>query len=119
MKTIVRGFALGALLCATALAPAVAADQMRGNAMSGPALTCVPMATSDRASAVAKMDGHDVMLSCKPTEMMMGDKKMIGTVASKTRAYGPNVDNLLTPGEIDAAWTKWTTELLHLDRMVP
>ena len=111
-----------ALLLGATLSPALAEDKMdhamADHAVSGPLLTCVPAANADKAMIVAKMDEHDVPLQCKPAGAM-ADSKMVGKVALKTRAYGPNVDNLLTPGEIDAAWTKWTAMLLHLDRMVP
>ncbi|GAC1404852.1 MAG: hypothetical protein NVSMB64_08740 [Candidatus Velthaea sp.] len=115
MKRLLQTAAFGTLMCALEIAPALAADQMDHGAMAGPALTCVPAASSNTASAVAKLDGHDVMLECKPTQMMMGEPKLIGKVAAKTgRTFGPNVDTLLTPGDIDAAWAKWTAEMLHM-----
>jgi hypothetical protein len=103
-----------------ALAPLGAAPASAADAMAAPALTCHPAAPGDHASAVAKMDGTSVLLVCVPTEMMMPDHmKMIGKVAAKTRAYGPNIDGLLTPDAIDAAWKAWTAATFNIPPTTP
>jgi len=100
-----------ALLAPLGAAPAMAA---------APALTCHPAAAGDHPTAVAKMDGSSVMLVCVPTQMMMADHmKTIGKVAAKTRAYGPNIDGLLTPGAIDAAWKAWTDATFNIPPSTP
>jgi hypothetical protein len=111
-------FILSAAILATALA--AASPTLAETAPAMP-LICHPIAAGEKADAVAKMDGKDVMLMCEPSQMMMKatSMKKIGSVAAKTRAYGPNIDGLLTPGQIDAAWKKWTDETFHIPASTP
>jgi hypothetical protein len=113
MKSLVSISAALAVLAPLGALPASAADKMM--AAASPALTCHTAAAGEHVSAVAKVGGADVMLACVPTEMMMADHmKMVGKVAAKTRAYGPNIDGLTTPSEVDSAWKRWNDAMFSM-----
>jgi hypothetical protein len=99
-----------AIAAAAVIATPVLADD------SAPPLTCHVAAAGEKPTAMAKMsDSKTMMMVCVPTQMMMASAmKTIGTVAAKTRHYGPNIDGLLTTMQIDAAWKKWTDETFNI-----
>lgn len=80
-------------------------------------LTCKALPSSSGANASVAMNEGTVMLLCRPAVVMMEPKarlKTIGRVAAKTRAYGPNIDGLLTPAQIELAWKNWNDELFKI-----
>lgn len=113
MKSLATAAALAAALIGLA-APAFADDAM---AAPQPALACTPTTDMAKANAMATMGGKNVALVCTMSHAMMAhEMKMIGKVAAKTRTFGPNIDGLLTPAQIDDAWKLWNDAVFHITR---
>ena len=112
MKSFTAATALAATL--VALATPAFADEMAGPHTP---LECTAASASATMNATATVDGKTVALHCVPATMMMPhamQMKMIGHVAAKTRSIGPNIDGLITPAQIDAAWAKWDYNLFKI-----
>lgn len=116
-----KSFTAAALVAAALItlpAPAFA-DEMAGPHAP---LTCTVAGAHEKSNATATLDDKTVSLRCEPSSMLMPHAmrmKMIGRVAAKTRAFGPNIDGLATPQAIDEAWAKWNNNLFRMSVPAP
>lgn len=80
-----------------------------------PRLICTVAPANTNANAIAKMSDKDVVLMCRPAPTASNrELKIIGSVTAKPRPFGPNIDNLLTPQQVDDAWKAWVDKTFQI-----